>query len=378
MESSTESRTKHRAVRWIAVGVLLIVVVVLALPKIDLAGDEDSGSGNNAPPGRGKGGGAPARVVAYVVQTGKTSTPITLAGTLLPNEQTGITSEVSGKITHINFNEGQHVSQGAVLAKLNDAELQASLSKAESRLKLAELNEKRKSALLERNGVSPAEYEVAVNELEVARADIALLKAQIEKTVIRAPFSGRVGLRQVSVGAYVTPSTTLTTIYDLDPLKLEFSIPESYALRVTPGTVFHYTVDGVSGRRTARVYAVEAGVDPSTRTRRVRATSPNGNRDILPGQFAAVEMPTGTSRSLPIIPTQGLIPTMEGQQVMVIREGKATPQPVTTGSRSESFIEVSEGLESGDTIIIEGLQTVRPGSPVLPVISTAYTSGDGG
>ena len=368
MESSIGSRKKRRVIRWVALGGLLILVLLLALPKLDLVQDEDSGSGKNSGGGGKKGNAGPSRVVAYVVRQGGTSTPITLAGTLLPNEQTDITSEVSGKITGIFFTEGQYVSKGAPLAQLNDAELQASLRKAESRLKLAELNQQRKEALLERNGVSPAEYEIAVNELEVARADIALLKAQIEKTVIRAPFSGRVGLRQVSKGAYVTPSTTLTTLYDLDPLKLEFSIPESHALRVTPGTLFRYTVDGISGQRSARVYAVEAGVDPSTRTRRVRAISPNSNRDILPGQFAAVQLPTGSAASLPVIPTQGVIPTMEGQQVLLVKEGKATPQVIKTGTRSESFVEVSEGLQPGDTVIIEGIQTARPGSPVIPVI----------
>ncbi|MGE3799921.1 MAG: efflux RND transporter periplasmic adaptor subunit [Candidatus Kapaibacterium sp.] len=366
MESPTESRKKYRAVRWIALGGLLIAIILLALPKIDFTGDEDNGSGKNGAAAKGRGG--PAQVVAYVVQVGQTNTPITLAGTLLPNEETDITSEVSGKITGIYFTEGQFVSQGTPLAQLNDSELQASLKKAEVRLNLAELNEKRKEGLLERNGVSTAEYEIALNELEVARADIALLQAQIEKTVIRAPFSGRVGLRHVSKGAYVTPSTVLTTLYDLDPLKLEFSIPESYALRVTPGTIFRYTVKGISGERSARVYAVEAGVDPSTRTRRVRATSPNSNRDLLPGQFAAVQMPVGTTSDLPIIPTMGVIPTIDGQQVMIVKDGKAAPRSIKTGARSESFIEVSEGLQAGDTVIIEGIQTARPGSPVIPVI----------
>ena len=366
MASSDRDQKKYRIIRWVALGIFGLIVLLLALPKIDLAGDEDSGSEKNAGPG--KGNASPPRVVAYIVETGKTSTPVTLAGTLLPNEQTDITSEVAGKLTSISFTEGQYVSKGAVLARMSDPELQASLEKAESRLKLAELNEKRKSALLERNGVSPAEYEIAQSELEVARADVGLLKAQIEKRVIRAPFSGRIGLRQVSQGTYVTPSTVLTTLYDLDPLKLEFSIPESYALRVAPGMIFRYTVQGTTGRRSARVYAVEAGVDPATRTRLVRATSPNGNRDILPGQFAAVELPTGTSAPLPLIPTQAVIPTMDGQQVMMLVEGNVTPQPITTGARSESLIEVSDGLQPGDTVIIEGLQTVRPGSPVIPVI----------
>ena len=362
---------KSRIIRWVALALFLGVIALLALPKLGLGGDEEAGGapGGGGGGGRGgPGGGAPTKVTAHIVEVGSGSTPVILAGTVLPNEQVDITSEVSGKVVAINFSEGARVGRGSVLARLNDAELRASLSRAESRLKLAELNQKRQEALLAREAVSPAEYEIAVSELEVARAEIELLKAQIEKTVIRAPFSGRIGLRQISVGAYVSPATVIATLQDLDPLKIEFAIPETYAARVSRGMLFHYTIDGSDVRRSARVYAIEPALDASNRTLTVRALSPNSGSNIMPGQFAAVEMLTGRREPLPLVPTQAIIPTMDGEQVYVVAGGTATIRPVKTGARSESFIEIVEGLAPGDTVIVEGIQTIEEGSPVIPLI----------
>ena len=370
-EAVRTSQRKSRIIRWTALALFLGVVAALALPKLVSEEDAAAGGGPGGGSGGGQGGpggGAPTKVTAHIVEVGSGSTPVILAGTVLPNEQVDVTSEVSGKIVSINFSEGSQVSRGSVLARLNDSELRASLSRAESRLKLAELNQKRHEALLAREAVSPAEYEVAVSELEVARAEIELLKAQIEKTVIRAPFSGRIGLRQISVGSYVTPAAVIATLQDLDPLKIEFSIPETYSSRVSRGMLFYYTIDGSDVRRSARVYAIEPGLDVSNRTLTVRALSPNSGSNIMPGQFAAVEMLTGRREPLPLVPTQAIIPTMDGEQVYVVAGGTALIRPVTTGARSESFIEIVEGLAPGDTVIVEGIQTINEGSPVIPLI----------
>lgn len=371
-EAIREGRTGSHLIRWIALGLVLVVIGLLILLKLDVFGGETrqaGGGGSGGPPGGAPGGAPPpAKVIAHIVTAGNSSAPVVLAGTVLPNEQVDITSEVSGKIVSINFREGANVSKGSVLARLNDAELRASLQRAESREKLAELNQKRHEALLAREAVSPAEYEIAISELEVARAEIALLKAQLEKTVIRAPFSGRIGLRTISRGSYVTPSTVIATLQDLSPLKIEFSIPETYATRVSTGMQFFYSIDGSDIRRSARVYAIEPGLNTSSRTLRVRALSPYSGGDIMPGQFAAVEMPTGRRDPLPLVPTQAIIPTMEGEQVYIVSGGLASIRKVVTGARSESLIEVVEGLAPGDTVIIEGIQTINEGRPVKPVI----------
>lgn len=352
---------------------ILGLIGFLVLPKLGLFGDEDSASAGNAAAAGGRGGGGrgpqgPARVVGHVVQAGQLGASVVLAGTIMPNEKVDITSEVAGKVTDIGFSEGRNVGAGAILARLNDSELRATLEKAKSREKLAVLDEKRKKALLDRDAISPAEYEVSVNELQVARADITLLEAQLAKMEIRAPFSGVIGLRQVSLGTYITPSTVIATLQDIDPLKVEFMVPERYAAGMQSGMVFNYKVEGSSSARTARVYAVEPALDQRTRALRVRALSNNPDGSVLPGQYAAVEMKTGAGGSIPLIPTTAIVPTMNGQQVFLIKGGKAVARNVTTGARSEQLVEIVEGIQAGDTVIISGLQGIADGAEVAPTI----------
>lgn len=366
--AATPSTKQRRIVRLLALIGILVLIGFLVLPRLGLFGDEDSASGANAA-GGGKGGRGPqgpARVVGHVVQSGTLGAPVILAGTILPNERVEITSEVAGKVTDIGFSEGRTVAAGTVLARLNDSELRASLEKAKSRQRLAQLDQQRKKALLDREAISPAEYEVAVNELQVAGADIALLEAQLAKMEIRAPFSGVIGLRQISLGSYVTPSTVIATLQDVDPLKVEFLVPERYAASMQSGMVFTYTVEGSSSPRSARVYAVEPALDERTRALRVRALSSNPGGNVMPGQYAGVELKTGARNAVPLIPTSAIVPTMNGQQVFLIREGKAVAQGVQTGARSGQMIEVVEGLNSGDTVIVSGMQGLEDGSPVAP------------
>jgi len=365
---STTSTTASRAVRWVALFAILAVIGFLVVLKLDLFGDGDGKGGTE--PGTGAGGGhapAPPKVGVYVVERGRLDAPLTLAGTVLPNEHVNITSEVAGMITGLSFSEGTHVAAGTLLAKLNDRELQASLSRAKSRKKFARQNQIRKKALLDRNGISPAEYEAAVNELETATAEMELIEAQIAKTEIRAPFGGVVGLREVSLGSYVTPSTVIATLQDIDPLKVEFNIPEGYAASVRPGMVFNFTVEGSSAVRTAKVYATEPGLDTRTRSLRVRAVSRNPGGALLPGQYAAVELNTGSSNPQPLVPTESIVPTMNGQQLFVVSDGKSVARAVKTGSRSEQYIEILEGVSVGDSVIVSGLQAVRDGGPVQPI-----------
>lgn len=363
---NTTATTTRKTVRWIATVAILVLIGWLVLPKLDLFGDEDTASdGKAGSPGAGAAGGPPpAKVGIYVAEKGQLDAPLSLPGTILPNERVDITSEVSGKVVEIYFNEGTGVSAGTVLARLNDADLQANLKRAESRKKLAQQNLDRKKALLDRNGISTAEYEAVVNELEVATAEIELINAQIEKTVIRAPFGGVIGLRKISLGSYVTPSTVIATLQDVDPLKVEFTVPERYAASIRPGMVLNYTADAGATTRTARVYATEPSLDARTRSLMVRALSSNAGGDVLPGQFAEVELKTGASVEMTLVPTEAVVPTMQGQQVFIVRGGKAIASPVQLGSRSEALVGVVEGIGHGDTVVVSGLQGVRDGGPV--------------
>lgn len=363
-DSSGDGRQGRVPVRFIALGVILLVVAFLGASKLGLFAGESEEKGAGGPGGHGGDGPPPAIVVGHVVEATTTSAPIVLAGTLLPNEQVEITSEVSGKVTSISFSEGRSVRKGSILLRLDDPELTAALRRAEIRVELAELEEKRSAALLERQAISPAEYERVAGELRVAKAEIDLLEAQIDKRVVRAPFSGRIGLRRVSLGSYLTPSTVIATLSNLDRLKVEFSIPESYASRVAVGSRFFFTVDGSSTRGSARVYAVEPSVDRSTRSLTVRATTSSGGGSFVPGQFAAIELPTGVAEPHPVVPSEALIPTIDGTQLFVVEDGLAAVREVEIGVRTESSVEVLEGISAGDTVIVEGIQSVRPGGPV--------------
>ena len=367
---STTTTATGRTIRWIAVVALIAVIGALLFSRLDLFGDEDTAStGKGGPPGRSGGGPAPAKVEVYVAKAGGLDAPLALPGTVLPNESVEITSEVPGKITEINFTEGRSVAAGAVLARLNDAELQANLVRAESRKKFAGMNLARKKALLDRDGISPAEYESAQHEVEVSTAEVELIEAQIAKTVIRAPFSGVIGLRQVSLGSYVTPSTIIATLQDINPLKVEFRVPEGYASAVRSGMTFNYTVGESSTSRTARVFATEPSLDIETRSLVVRALGSNAGGEVLPGQYVSVELKTGAGSQLPLIPTTAIVPTMQGQKIYMVKEGKAVEQNVQLGTRSNKYVEVAEGISSGDTVVISGLQGVRNGGPVQVIPS---------
>jgi membrane fusion protein (multidrug efflux system) len=233
--------------------------------------------------GPAQGGGAipPMAVQVHVLKAEPLDNSITTTGTLLPNEEVDLVSELAGRVTMIGFQEGGNVSAGQVLVRINDDELQAQLRKAEANLKLGTDDEVRKKQLLAVSGISQEQYDASQAQLAALLADADNLRAQVAKSTIRAPFNGKVGLRSISEGGYVGSNILIAKLQQTDPMKVEFAVPERYGRIMKPGAMIHFTMEGDTSIYTGEVYAVDPSVDATTRTVKVRARSQQG-RSPLP------------------------------------------------------------------------------------------------
>lgn len=283
-------------------------------------------------------------------------------GTILANEEVDLLSEVSGKIVQILFKERSFVHKGDLLIKIYDSDLKAQLRKAESKVKLSEQKEYRQKQLRDGNLISQEEYDNTVSELNINKADYDLIKAQIEKTEIRAPFNGVVGLRSVSEGSYVNSSTIMATLQNLNSLKVDFSIPVRYSSFVKPGVELEFKVSGSSTVFKAKVYALEPKIDPSTRTLKIRATCSSQYKELIPGAFANVELKLKEVKDAVMIPTVSIVPELKGQKVYLYKSGVVFPQNVELGVREETRVQIISGLSKGDTVITSGILQIRPKS----------------
>ncbi len=342
--------------RWfVALGVIVVVIVGLALPKI--GGSESSGDGDG-------GGDAPMRVDATALQPGTVTEQIRTTGTLRADESVELAAESGGKITDIRFDEGDRVEEGTLLVQINDAELRAEKQRLEHRLSLATDRAERQKELLEEGGVSQEEYDATVNKVEVLRSELDLVEARIQKTKVRAPFSGVVGLREVSEGAYVSPQTTIATLQRTDPVKLDFSVSEQYAARVQTGQSVTFRVRGMDRTLNGTVYASNTQVSADTRTLQLRARAPNPDGTLRPGMFADVTVTLGQITDAVVVPSLAVVPTLDGQRVFVAENGAAQPRNVTLGVRTDSTVQVTDGLSLRDTVITSGIQDLRTGLPI--------------
>lgn len=286
-------------------------------------------------------------------------------GSILPFEEVELKPESPGKITGIYFKEGTAVEKGALLVKINDSELQAQLTKAELKKKIAEDKEYRQRQLLQIKGTTQEQYDNALLELQLADAEIKLIRAQIDKTEIRAPFSGYIGVRNVSEGSMVSSSTIISSLVKLDSLKIDFSLPEKYFALLKKGDPVRFTVTGTDKELTAVIYAIQPKISETSRSLVVRAAAKNYDKSIPAGAYTEVRMKTTDNRSGYLLPAQAVQPDFKGHKVFLYSGGKAVPKQVTVGYRDESYVRVTEGLENGDTVIVSGIISLRPNMPVL-------------
>ncbi|MCP9612048.1 efflux RND transporter periplasmic adaptor subunit [Coprobacter tertius] len=301
-------------------------------------------------------------VNAYVIKPQKLNDGIQAVGTLMPAEEVDLVAETSGKVTGIFFKEGTRVDKGTLLVKVDDSDLQAQLLRAQYQHKLLSERLERQRILFEKDAVSREEYDQVQTDYNMVEADMELLKVKIAKTELRAPFSGIIGFRNVSLGAYLQNNIIVSHLVDDSRLKIDFSIPEKYASRDLNGAMVKFRTESSDREFSARIYAIDPRVDTKTRTILLRAICENFDKALSPGMFARINLITGRTNKAILIPTQSVVPDMDGKSVWVLRNGKAYSQKVETGQRTEDRIEVISGVMMGDTILISGLMQVREGS----------------
>jgi membrane fusion protein (multidrug efflux system) len=309
----------------------------------------------------------PVQVDGYVVRESAISENIEVPGSLLPFEETEIRAEVGGRIVQLNIEEGSAVSRGTLLVKLFDKDLQAQLRKLEVQLQIKEKTQERLAELLKINGISQQDYDLSELDVENLKADIEATQIAISKTEIRAPYTGRVGLRNVSLGAYISPTNIITTLRQVDELKLEFSVGEKYAKEIVKGYRVSFAVDGGSQVHQAKVIATENSVDPNTRTLRVRALVSERHRELVPGVFAKVNLQMGKTDNALLVPSQAIIPAARNKQIIIFRKDSAQYVVVETGVRDSAFVQIVKGVKVGDTVVTSGLMAIRPNAKIRVV-----------
>ncbi|RZJ72898.1 efflux RND transporter periplasmic adaptor subunit [Flavobacterium sp.] len=308
-------------------------------------------------------------VAGIVAQPQDFDNNLALSGSIDANESIDVRSEVPGIVEKIYFSEGTVVQKGQVLFQVNDVELRAQLSKAKTAQTLASENERRAKLLLEKEAISKEEYDIASADFKSAKAETQLINAQLGKTSVRAPFSGKIGLRAISPGTYVTAETIVAKLVNSSEVKITFSVPEKYASQMKINSQITFAIAGSKDKFSAKIYAIEPEIAVDTRTLRMRALASNSDGKLLPGTFANVELPLQKIENAIVIPTEAVVPVQDGKKVFVSNNGKAREVKVETATRTDSEILVLSGLKAGDTVITTGVMTLKDEAPVKVKIS---------
>lgn len=346
--------------RIFTISIAILVVILLAIPKLGLFDKASSGAGD-----RPAGAASKLQVQGYAVKPTNFDNTLVITGSVLANESLELKSEASGKITKINFKEGSRVRAGELLVQTNDEEIRAMIEKQRYMQKLNKDNEYRQRQLFKKDAISQEEYDNALNRLNTTISDIKLLEAQLQKTRVYAPFDGTIGLRYVSTGAYITPSTIIATLYNNSPAKIDFAIPSRYSPMISTGKKIRFTIENDTSRVFhGEVYAIEPRINEETRTLKLRALADNSRGLLIPGQFVKVDLILDSKADALMIPTQAVIPGQSEQKVFVARSGKAREVVVETGVRTNVNIEIRTGLQPGDTVITTGILQLRNELPI--------------
>jgi membrane fusion protein (multidrug efflux system) len=309
----------------------------------------------------------PIRAEVYVVRDTSIREDVRLVGSVVANEAVEIVSEHARRLAKINFADGATVRKGQLMFKLVDADLKAQLKKLTAQRRLSSGEESRSAALLKLEGISRQEYERVASSIEVLDAEIEAVQVQLDKTEIRAPFSGRTGIRRVSEGAFVQPNVPLVTLEDLSKVKIEFAVPEKYASRVRTGEDISFTVENSDKSYTARIAVIEPKIDQNTRSLFIQAVADNRNNELVPGSSAMIALNLSVIGNTVLIPTRSLIPGLESSSVLLVKNGKVEKMRVETGLRTSRSIQITGGLAIGDTIMTTNILRAKPGIPVQVV-----------
>jgi membrane fusion protein (multidrug efflux system) len=360
--------------RILTIGLLAAALVAAFLLVRHFTPSSGTAAGAGIPrPARGSGTGAPLPVYTHEVRPRTLQERIIATGTLTADEAVDLVSELSGKVVAIRFQEGTSVRKGDVLLKIDDAELRTQLLRVQSRVKLAQAQSERQKQLGVGVGTTQEAYEIALSETRVLEAEAKVVQTQLAKSEVRAPFDGRIGLRYVSEGAFVTPTTRIAALQKVDPIKVEFSISERHQDRLQSDARVSIAVAGLTEPLAGEIYAREPSIDLDTRMLRFRARAPNPDGRALPGGFATVEMPLREIPNAITIPADALIAGLNQHQVYIVEQGRAQPRTVALGLRLASEVQILSGLQAGDIVITSGQLQLRPNMPVQPVTRGSET-----
>ena len=285
---------------------------------------------------------------------------IEVNGSVVASEFVDIRPETNGRIVFLQIPEGKMVTAGTVLAKLNDADLQAQLQKIKVQLALANINEQRNFKLVQAKGINQSDYDISLQQVNSLKADMAYTQSLIDKTVIKVPFTGQMGLRQVSLGANINTASTIVTLQKVDQLKIDFTLPEIYQNYIKVGKKI--TVESIANpgvKMTATIAAIEPQIIATSRNIKVRA---NLQGKLLPGAYTKVFLGENQQKPSILVPSNIIIPDSKVKQLVVVREGKAKFINVETGYRTASAVEITAGVKLGDSLIVAGMLFVRDGS----------------
>lgn len=320
--------------------------------------------------GKGKRKSGPVSVNIMIVKDTTVRNQIDITGTIDANERVNLISQTAGNITGIYFNEGTKVQKGQLLVKVYNQDLQASLQQYQAQMVLARDINNRNKILLEKEAVSKEEYETSLSSLNSLKAQADVVRAQISRTEIRAPFSGVIGLRNVSPGGYLSPATSIATLVNIDPAKVTFSVPERYLPIIGKGSKVTFTVESSQDNFNATVYAIEPALDANSRTITVRAKAPNPKNILTAGAFAKINLTLDQIPKTIMVPTECVIPDLKSSKVYVYKNGIAVAKDVKTDLRTDTKIQIIDGLKAGDSVVVSGLIQIRPKSPlkILKVI----------
>ncbi|CAM5450902.1 efflux RND transporter periplasmic adaptor subunit [Eoetvoesiella caeni] len=357
-----------------AAGLAAILVIGAALGVV---GTRWVGGGSKTAPGAKSAApapaGAPAAVNVEVAPVESVLLPrgVSAVGTLRSENSVVLRPEITGRISEINFKEGGKVAKGQVLVRLDDSVVKAQLQQAQANLSLAQSQNRRAQELSSQGFISKQARDEAASQLRVQQAAVALASAQLGKTVILAPFDGLIGLRQVSVGDYVSPGADLVPIESIDPLQVDFRVPEHYLAQIRVGQPLALRLDAMPGLvREGRVGAINPLVDVGGRSILLRADVPNPDGLLRPGMFSRVQLQFADDKAL-MVPEAALVPSEEARYVFRIAGDRVERRQVHIGLRRSGKVEVLDGLADGDQVVVAGLQKISDGALVRIVPSAA-------
>jgi membrane fusion protein, multidrug efflux system len=303
---------------------------------------------------------APLEVEAIILKNTPINNSVEVNGSLVASEYVEIRPEVSGRLTFLNIPEGKMVQSGTVLARIYNEDLLAQQQKIEAQLAIATQNEQRLRKLLDVNGINQQDYDNVFAQVTAYKADIQVLKAQQRKTEILAPFTGVMGLRNISNGAYITPTTLIATLQQVNQMKIDFTVPEIQAASVKNGSSVMVQLEGNPEKVKANIIAIEPQINPTTRNLKVRALLTKLPKGAAPGAFAKVYIGEGSTTASIMVPSQAVVPDTRNKRIFLIKNGKAQSVIVQTGIRTESMVQLLSGVSVGDTAAISGILYLRP------------------